>query len=489
MLGKVRDVARMQGVLMLVLAASMSVPFLLALYYNESASAKAFGGVMIFCVIFGILLRVTLKHSDIIFKSRDGFLVVTITWVFCSLISALPFVISGAIPSITDAVFESCSGFSTTGATILTDVEILPKSILFWRSFTHWLGGMGLLVFVMALLPAWGVSGQVVAYAETPGPTKDKLTAHFTDTARVLYKIYLGMSAAEALLLRIGGMNWFDSLIHTFGSMGTGGFSNYNNSVAHFQSPFIHVVIIVFMILAGMNFNLYFLTGRHGLLSIFKDEEAKFYLKLIGLFSLLIFAVNWFYAGFERIGEIFLNALFQVSTIITTTGFGTDNYDAWPTFSKMLILLLFFVGGCASSTGGGVKCVRVLVCLKMIKRSLSLRLHPKRIAKLSFNGSEMGNETVIKITNFVFTYIIVLVAGTLLLSINNFDFLTCFSAAASCLGNVGPGFNMVGPTTNYALLSDFSKWVCSFLMITGRLELFTVLTLFSRYYWNSNRAK
>lgn len=490
MRGKVRDFARMQGALLLVLAASMLAPLFIAFYNKEAQSLKALGFIIIACIISGISLRMFFKPSDERFKARDGFLVVTLTWLICSFISALPFVFSGAIPSFTDAIFESCSGFSTTGATILKDVEILPKSILFWRSFTHWLGGMGILVFVMALLPAWGVSGQMVAYAETPGPTKDKVTAKFADTARGLYKIYIILSIVELLLLKLCKMSWFDAFINTFGTMGTGGFSNYNDSIAHFTSPYVHIIIIIFMIIAGMNFNLYFLAGRYGIKSIFKDEEAKFFLKIIGVFSLLIFICNSFYNQFENLGRTLLNAVFQVCTIITTTGFGTDNYDVWPTFSKMLIFFLFFFGGCACSTGGGVKCVRVLVTLKLIKRSFSVRLHPKRIAHVFFNETEVPSETVIKIANFIFIYLLTLFTGTLMISlVGNLDFFSCFTAAASCIGNVGPGFNAVGPATNYADLSDLAKWTCSILMIAGRLELFTVITLFSRYYWNSNRAK
>lgn len=488
--GKHKDFVRIQGAVLLVLAAAMVIPFILALYYKEKASAAAFGSVICFCVLVGVLIRIFFKPSLEKFKSRDGFFVVSLTWLVCSLAGAAPFIISGAIPGFADALFESCSGFSTTGASILSDIESLPKSILFWRSFTHWLGGMGIIVFVMALLPVLGISGQMVAYAETPGPIKDKVTARFADTAKGLYRLYLGLTAAEVILLKLGGMSWYDAFIHTFGTVGTGGFSNYNTSVAHFTSPYIQIVIIVFMVLAGINFNLYYvgISQRHGLKSIFRDEETRFYLTAMAVATGAIFVYNNIMDGFKNLGGTMLNAAFQVASITTTTGYATDDFDLWPTFSKMVIFSLFFFGGCSGSTGGGIKCVRMLVCLKLLRRSFSLKIHPNRVVPLSLNGKELSSDVIIKITNFVFMYAAVLFTGTLLLALDDMDFVSTLSAAASCLGNIGPGFNLVGPTMNYSGLTDFSKYICSFLMIAGRLELFTVFTLFTRHYWNSNRV-
>ena len=488
--GKHKDFVRIQGAVLLVLAAAMVIPFILALYYREKTSAAAFGWVICFCILAGVLIRIFFKPSMEKFKSRDGFFVVSLTWLVCSLAGAAPFIISGAIPGFADALFESCSGFSTTGASILSDIESLPKSILFWRSFTHWLGGMGIIVFVMALLPVLGISGQMVAYAETPGPIKDKVTARFADTAKGLYKLYLGLTAAEVILLKLGGMSWYDAFIHTFGTVGTGGFSNYNTSVAHFTSPYIQIVIIVFMVLAGINFNLYYvgISQRHGLKSIFRDEETRFYLTAMAVATGAIFVYNNIMDGFKNVGGTMLNAAFQVASITTTTGYATDDFDLWPTFSKMVIFSLFFFGGCSGSTGGGIKCVRMLVCLKLLRRSFSLKIHPNRVVPLSLNGKELSSDVIIKITNFVFMYAAVLFTGTLLLALDDMDFVSTLSAAASCLGNIGPGFNLVGPTMNYSGLTDFSKYICSFLMIAGRLELFTVFTLFTRHYWNSNRV-
>ncbi len=490
MRGKHRDYARIQGMVLLVLAVSMIAPLGLALYYRETSSAFAFAWVLAFCGALGASIIFFIKPSPEKFKSRDGFFVVTLTWLVCSIAGAAPLFISGTFPNFADALFESCSGFSTTGASVLTDIEILPKSILFWRSFTHWLGGMGIIVFVMAILPTLGISGQMVAYAETPGPIKDKVTARFSDTAKGLYRLYITMSLLEVILLKLGKMSWYDAFIHTFGTVGTGGFSNYNASVAHFSSPYIQIVIIIFMILAGTNFNLFYIgiSLKHGAKSIFKDEETRFYLTIIGLSSLLIFAYNSIFSGLKNIGQTLLNVVFQVVSIITTTGYATDDYDLWPTFSKMVLFVLFFIGGCSGSTGGGVKCVRILVALKLLRRSFSLKIHPNRIIPVSVNNKELSSDIVIRIGNFIFMYIAVLFIGTMLIALDNMDFVSTISAVASCLGNIGPGFNLVGPTMNFSMLSDFSKYVCSFLMIAGRLELFTVFTLFSRYYWNSNKA-
>lgn len=489
MSGRFSDLIRIQSALLYVLSAAMAIPLVLALAYDEHAALVAFSEVIIGCALLSTAIRIFVRPARSHLKLRDGFFVVALAWLICSLAGCLPFILSGAIPSFADAFFESCSGFSTTGASILTDIEALPQSILFWRSFTHWLGGLGIVLIVIALLPVLGINGQIAAFAETPGPTKDKLTPRFSDTAKGLCKIYLVFTFAEVILLKLGGMSLYDAFIHTFGTVGTGGFSNYNDSVGHFDSTYIQIVIIVFMLLAGTNLNLFYLVKRRGISHLVNDEEVRFYMLVTGTASLLIFAVNVFSKHFSDVAGTLLDSVFQVVSIITTTGYATADYDTWPTFARMVILCLFFFGACSSSTSGGVKCARILICFKLIKRSLSLRIHPNRIAPVTLNDAEIPTDTVIKVTGFILTYIVVIFAGTLLLSINNFDFMTTFSAAATCLGNIGPGFHKIGPVFNFSVFSDFSKYVCSFLMIAGRLELFTVFILFSKYYWNPNKAK
>lgn len=488
---RLRDTILIQGYILLVMAAAMTVPCCIAFSKNEEHAASAFILTIVGCIICGVSIVKYWKPSPVRVKSRDGYLVVSVSWLVASLAGSVPFYASGAIPHFIDAFFESCSGFTTTGSSILTDIEALPDSILFWRSFTHWLGGMGILVLVMALLPSLGISGQNIANSETPGPTKDKVTARFSETARDLYLIYIGMTILETVLLVISGLSWFDALIHTFGSVGTGGFSNYNDSVGHFNNVAAEWIIILFMFLSGVNFNLYYLTGRSGLRVLAKDDEFRFYSWIIALFSGMIFLCRSFtggFAGFEALGEIFRDTIFQVVTIITTTGYMTNDYDTWPTFAKMMILTLFCFGGCSSSTGGGVKCIRILVAVKLVSRGISLKLHPHRIASVTVNRRELSNDVVINITNFIFTYILVLGCGFLLISLNGFDFISSLSASATCLGNVGPGFNLFGPTMNFSIMSGFSKLICSFLMLIGRLELFTMLVLFSRHFWNPNKC-
>lgn len=475
--------------MLLVLGGSMAAPLLIAFINDETAAAGSFTIVMFLCLVGGLVIRNFCSSFRYKFKGRDGFFIVVVSWFVASLVGAAPFMISGEIPGFFDAFFESSSGFSTTGASILTDVEVLPRSILFWRSFTHWLGGMGIIVFITALIPAFGINGQIVANAETTGPTKSKILAKFSDSSKEVYYVYIIMTAAETVLLMLGGLPLYDALVHTFGTVGTGGMSIYNDSIGHYGSAYVEIVVAVFMFLAAINFNLFYMVKKRGVLQIFKDEETKFYTTVTVSASLLIAAYNFICDNFSQLGQKLLDSFFQVISILTTTGYATDDYDVWPTFSKMILFALFFMGGCSSSTAGGVKSVRVLVGLKIIRRSISLKIHPNRITPITLNDSELSSGTAIKISNFIFTYLFVFFAGTLLLSLNGFDLMTNVSAAASCLGNIGPGFNLVGPTMNYAVFSWFSKFVCSMLMIIGRLELYTVLVLFSKFYWNPNRTR
>lgn len=481
-------IIRMIGILLLVLGLCLIPSLIVAFVFHEMLAFRCFVFTIIPCFAIGFILIKSFRPSLIKLKARDGFLIVSLCWLVASLIGAFPFWVSGAIPSYIDAFFETCSGFSTTGSSILTDIESLPKSMLFWRSFTHWLGGMGIIVFAMALLPSIGVGGQLIASAETPGPTLDKVAPRFSDTARRLYLVYLFFTLLETLLLLLGGMNLYDSLVHTFGTVGTGGFSSYGNSVAHFDSPYLQWVITIFMMLCGINFNLYFILARRGLKSMMRDSELKLYLLIILAVSALI-AINLFATGVYRdIEEGIRTSAFQVVSIITTTGYATADYDIWPTFSKMLIFLLMLVGACSSSTGGGVKVIRVLISLKLIRRGVSLKLHPRRVVTVTLGGKEVPQEVSTNIANFVFFYIFVVFTGSFIISFNGFDLMTTISSVITCLGNIGPGFSQIGPVMNFSVFSGFSKLILSLLMIAGRLELFTFFMLFSPHYWNSNKS-
>ena len=418
---------------------------------------------------------------------RTGQLIVTLTWISTCVIGALIYLISGTFDNFIDAFFESTSGFTTTGATVIQDLTAVPKSVLFFRSLTHWLGGMGIVVLFAAIIPSWGIKGQIAAFAETPGPNKGKLTGKFSDTAKDLWLIYMVLTLVLAILLKMFDMSWFDSITTAFSTLATGGFTSYNNNAESFSVP-VKVILILFMYLAGINFTLYYKFRRHGLKVFSKDQELKFYTIIMAAGSLLIFAANSFFRPSETMGYNLLDSVFHVVSINTTTGFTISNYDTWPTFSRMMLFSFFFIGGCASSTAGGVKVSRILICLKLIKRSFSRRIHPYRISNITLNNQEISTDVAIKATGFVFTYIAAVIIGTLFISIDGQGFISSFSCAASCLGNIGPGFGLIGPVFTYNMLSPLTKLICSFLMIAGRLELYTVFVLFSQYYWNPDKS-
>lgn len=483
-----RSVIRMMGVLFLVLAAAFLPALIVALIYGEYTEVKSFLLTMVPCFIIGLVLIKTFKASSIKTRHRDVYLIVSLCWLISSFIGAIPLFISGGVTNPFDAFFEICSGFSTTGASILTDIEGQAKSILFWRSFTHWLGGMGIIVFMAALLPSMGIGVQMIAGAETPGPTLTKVRAKFSDTAKDLYILYIVFTVIEVILLMLGGVSLYDSLIHSFGTVGTGGFSNYGDSVAHFNSAYVEWIIIIFMVICGINFNLYFLLPKKKIKDFFQDEELRWYLAFIGITAILITIVLLVRGEYSDSSSAFRDAVFHVTSVITTTGYATTNYDLWPTFCKMLIVLLTISGACSSSTGGGVKVIRILTAIKYVRRGFAQKLHPHRVVNIMVNRKPLPQQVATDIVYFIFLYIAFLVVGTVLISFDGYDITTNFTAALTCLSNVGPGLNVVGPSGNFSGFSDFSTFVLSILMIAGRLELFTFIMLFSPRFWNSNRV-
>ncbi len=482
-------VVRVVGILLIVLGICMIPSLAVAIIYKEDVSAISFGVTAAPCVIAGFVVIKKFNPEDMKMKARDGYLFVTVAWLLASVIGAVPLILSGSISGIADAFFESCSGFSTTGSTILSDIEALPRSMLFWRSFTNWLGGMGIIVLAAALLPSIGVSGQMIASAETPGPTFAKISAKYTDTAKLLYLLYFGFTLVLTVLLIIGGLSFYDSLVHTFSTVGTGGFSVYNDSIGRYDSLYVEWVIIIFMVLCSINLNLYFRLAGGGLRSFLKDEELRFYLTIV-IGSVCLVTVNLMtQGGYESLFEGLRASVFHVSSIVTTTGYATVDYDAlWPTFSKMILLILTITGSCSASTSGGVKMVRILVALKFVRRGFSRKLHPNRIADITMNGRGLEQSVVTNIVNYLMFYILVIMAGTFIVALNGYDIITALSAVITCVGNVGPGFNLIGPAFNFGMFSDFTKIILGLLMIAGRLELFTFFILFSPKYWNSNKA-
>lgn len=468
-------VAKVVGYLLLFEAALMVPAQLVAVYYDQSDKKAFFISIIIIALIGFLLSRINTTSKKI--KTKDGLAIVALGWFVAAALGALPFVISGSIPSYVDAFFETVSGLTTTGATILDDIEVLPKGILFWRSFTHWIGGMGILVFTLALLPTLGVGGFQIFKAESPGPVSDKIVPRIKDTAKILYITYLSMTLVEMMLLKIGGMSWYEAALHTFGTVGTGGFSTRNASVGAFDSTYIHMVIAFFMILSGANFSLYFAIYKGKLRDVTKNEELRLYLGIILVATILIGTNLYFTNDVGSGGKSFRDALFQVSSIITTTGYSTADFDAWSTFAKSILFLLMFIGGSAGSTGGGIKVIRILVLLKLIKREILKIFHPRAVIPIKIQNKPLNGDISASIYSFFSLYLMLFVIGTIFISLENIDMVSAASAVAVTLGNVGPGFGFVGPTHTYSQFSDGSKLLLSALMLFGRLELFTIIAL------------
>lgn len=467
----------------LILESILMMPSLLiAIYYKQSDILAFIISILIMLGVGFICSRINTKSKKI--KAKEGLAIVAWGWVMASFFGSLPFVISGTIPSLIDAFFETVSGLTTTGATIVTDIEILPKGILFWRSFTHWIGGMGILVFTIALLPMLGVGGFQIFKAESPGPVTDKIVPKIKDTAKILYITYITISLIEMVLLKLGGMTLYEAALHTFGTVGTGGFSSRNASIGGFDSTYIHVVISVFMILSGINFSLYFAIIKGKWKDIFKDGELRFYLGVIFTATLLI-GLNLYFTSYNNLGISFRDSLFQVSSIVTTTGYATADFDQWSNFSRNIIFFLMLVGGCAGSTGGGIKNIRILIVLKLIKREVAKIFHPRAVVPVKVGGNTVANDTITSITSFFALYFALLVVGTIIISLEGIGLESAITSVMVTLGNVGPGFGFVGPTRTYSEFSDFSKMFLSLLMLLGRLELFTIIALITPKAWKN----
>jgi trk system potassium uptake protein TrkH len=474
-------IIRIIGFLLVIEGLFMFAGLPFSLYYcEENCYALLYSGLI--TLISGALLWFsTRKHPKNIAK-KEGYVIVAITWIIISLFGTLPFLISGTISNFTDAFFETMSGFTTTGATILTDIDGMPKGILFWRSMTHWIGGMGIIVFTVAILPILGIGGMQLYAAEMPGVTKDKLHPRITATAKRLWGIYVIFTVVETILLMLGGMNLFDALCHTFGTVATGGFSTNSASIAAF-SPYIQYVIIIFMVLAGTNFTLHYLALHGQLRKVWRSEEFRYFLFLIVGATLAITLVLAYNSKDMSLEEAFRASLFQVTSIITTTGYITENYLEWPGTIWFFIFLLMFIGGMAGSTGGGIKVVRQLLLLKNSLLELKRLIHPQAIIPVRMNQSVVSQDIIFKVMAFFIIYMIFFILGSATMAIMGLDGPTAIGATAATLGNIGPGIGMVGPVDNYAFIPHGGKWVLSFLMLLGRLELFTILILISPAFW------
>lgn len=455
-----------------------------ALGYGERQAARGFAiavGVALSCGLSGFLLF--RRHRDGALLTRDGFLVVAASWLAVSAFGALPFVLTGSIPSYTDAFFETTSGFTTTGASILRDVEALPRSILFWRSLTHWIGGMGIVVLTVAVLPRLGIGGLKLMRSEAPGPTLDKLTPRLTETAKILWLIYLALTAAAFGLLLLAGLDWFDALTTTFGTVATAGFSPRNASVGAYGSAFVDVVVTVFMLLAAVNFSLYFqvVRGRPGLL--LNNLELRVFAAIFLIAAALVTLSVTGGGGYRSFGEGVRYASFQVASILTTTGFSTADYDAWPALAKGVLVTLMLVGGCAGSTAGGVKVIRLATLFKQGLNELKYLVHPQGIFMLKIGDRPVKKDVLYPVAVFFFLYVALVMATVLIVSAAGADLLSALATGLAMAGNIGPGFGAVGPARNYAHYPDLVKWWLSFAMLVARLEVYTVLVLLTPTFW------
>ena len=460
-------------------AALMAPSALVAVLYGER-SVWAFASTIGLCLLLGLPL-VCRQPANKVFYAKEGCVTVALSWIVMSLMGALPFVFSGAIPSIVDAMFETVSGFTTTGASILKDVEALPQCMLFWRSFTHWIGGMGVLVFLLCLLPMSGGGYSMnLMKAESPGPSVSKLVPKVRSTAKLLYGLYVVLSLLELGLLLLGSMPLFDALCTTFGTAGTGGFGIKNSSIGGY-SAYIQSVVTVFMILFGINFNVYFLLYMRKPREAFRCEEAGWYLAIIAVSTLIItvFIRN----SFPDIVTAFRHAAFQVGSIITTTGFSTTDFNLWPAVPKAILVLLMFIGACAGSTGGGIKVSRVVLLFRTMTRELEQIIHPHMVKKLKFEGRVVGQEILRSVNAFMVAYVLIFAGSMLLVCLDGFDLVTSFTAVTATLNNIGPGLEIVGPMGNFSSFSGLSKIVLIFDMLAGRLEIFPLLVLFFRDTW------
>ena len=472
-----RMIAFILGRVLLILAALMLLPLVTALVYGESIWPFA-ATILATAACGGVLLLFRPRSREI--YAREGFTCVGLSWLAMSLLGSLPFVIGGDIPRFVDAFFETVSGFTTTGASILNDIESLSRSGLFWRSFTHWIGGMGVLVFLMAVMPMSGERSMHIMRAEVPGPTVGKLVPRARQTARILYLIYTGFTVAETILLMCGGMSFYEALLHAFATAGTGGFSTRNASIAAFDSAYIEGVIAFFLVLFGMNFNLFYLMLIGRVREAFRSEELHRYFEIIlvsiGLIVLGTFRNYGFWQSLR-------NGFFLTMTTLSTAGFCTVDYTLWPAYLQTMIVLLMFIGGCAGSTGGGLKLSRVMLFIRTAAADVGRVVNPRRVNRVEMDGKRVTPETTGAVYAYVALVMLILLGCTALVSLDGYDFSTNFTAALSCISNVGPGLGRIGPSGNFAIFSSFSKIVMAITMLFGRLEIYAMLILFIPSTW------
>lgn len=476
----ISSVVHILGFLLMFLAAAMLVPIPFSFYYGDADFTALLFSALITLIAGFAAFKSTRFDKEL--RPKEGFAIVTFGWVSFSVFGALPFLLSGSITSVTDAFFETMSGFTTTGATILPNIENLPHGVLFWRSLTHWIGGMGIIVLSLAILPFLGVGGMQLFKAEVPGPVADRLTPRITETAKILWGVYVAFTALEAALLMLGGMTLFDALCHAFGTLATGGYSTQNASIGSYGSAYIDYVVVFFMIIAGTNFSLHYRFVKGDFKAYFRNQEFLFFLSLIGLATLLI-GIDTYFNHYRNIPEAFQKSLFQVTAILTTTGYGTADYEQWAFSSQFILFMLMFFGGCAGSTGGGIKMLRIYLLVKFVFSEITRLVHPHAVVPVRMGNVAVPREVAANVVGFFILFVMIFVLGVFVMSSMGLDMPTSLGCVAATLGNIGPGLGNVGPTDNYTGIPTVGKWFLTLLMLIGRLEIYTVIILLSPSYW------
>ena len=477
-----QSVLRFIGILILFLGLSMAAPLIVSFIYQDGTTRALFNSMLITCGIGLLIFLVTRKNKGAHLNHRDGVAIVTFGWIAAGIVGAIPFLMSGAIPDFSNAYFESLSGFTTTGASILNNLAGLPEGIIMWRSITQWFGGMGIIVLSIAILPFLGIGGMQLYKAEIPSPVVDKLKPRISDTAKTLWKVYILITAVEIILLSLGGMSLFEAVNHAFATLPTGGFSPKNASIAYYDSPYLDGIIIVFMLFAGINFSLHYRLLKGDLLIFGKDPECRIFLIMVAIFIALI-TFNIYGAVYESFTRSIQYAAFQVSSIITTTGFVTADYDQWPSLSRNILLLCMFLGAMAGSTGGGMKTMRIMLLAKHARQEMFRIVHPHAITTVKLGGKAVPQEVLSSIWGFFILYLAIFVASAMIMASLGLDMISAFSSVAACIFNIGPGLGMVGPVKNYLDVPLLGKWVLTFCMLLGRLEIYTVFVLLMPAYW------
>ena len=477
-----RFILHILGALLIFLGLAMIFPLLAGLYYEDQSLIPLLKSMAITMLAGSVMYLIFRKAGVEVINHREGVMIVAVGWIAAGLVGALPFYLGDGYFTFTDAVFESVSGFTTTGASVLTNIEAVSKGLLFWRSFIQWLGGMGIIVLSVAILPFLGVGGMQLYKAEVPSPVPDKLKPRIRDTALILWKVYALISLAQVIMLKLGGMSLYDALCHTFTTMPTGGFSTKNSSIAHYNSVYFDCVFIFFMLLAGINFSLHYQMLRGKTLAFWRDSECRFFLGAVALLTVAV-SLDVFGSVYESIGEALRYGAFQVVSIVTTTGFATADYEQWPAMSQLILLVCMFMGASAGSTGGGMKCLRIMLCFKYCYKELFLLIHPHAVSHVKIASSPVPDDVMRSVLGFLALYVGLFVLSAVLLAGLGVDFVTSFAAVAATIGNIGPGFGTVGPVENYAQIPILGKWLLIWCMLLGRLEIFTVVILVVPEFW------